>query len=67
MAHFRSLPRFYQVLIGDLQFYILRSRPCRALEKVSKNGDLKILIWMVRTIQYVMVMPDFTVKPSSLL
>jgi hypothetical protein len=38
------LPRLYQVLIDDLQFYILRSRPSRALERVSKIGDLKILI-----------------------
>ncbi len=43
MALFQSLPRLYQVLIDDLQFYILRSRPCRALEKVSKNGGFKNL------------------------
>ncbi len=35
------LPRLYQVLIEDLNFYILRSRPCRALEKVSKNQGFK--------------------------
>ncbi len=38
---FRSLQRLYQILIDDLQFYILRSRPCRALEKVSKNRGFK--------------------------
>jgi hypothetical protein len=59
MAHFRSLSLLYQVLIDGLHFYILRSRPCRTLEKVSKIGDLKILIWVVQTIQYVRVMPDF--------
>ena len=53
------LPHLYQVLIEDLNFYILCSRPCRALEKVSKIGDFKILIWMVQTIQYVRVMPEF--------
>jgi hypothetical protein len=41
MAHFRSLPRLYQVLTDDLHFYILRSRPCRDLEKVSNNRGFK--------------------------
>jgi hypothetical protein len=35
------LPRLYQVLIEDLNFYILRFRPCRALEKASKNRGFK--------------------------
>ncbi len=36
-----QLLRLYQILIDDLQFYILHSRPCRALESVSKNRGFK--------------------------
>ncbi len=35
------LPCLYQVLIEDLNFYVLCSRPCRALEKVLKNRGFK--------------------------
>jgi|694.fasta_scaffold138536_2 hypothetical protein len=38
---FSQLPCIYQILINDLQFYILPSRPHRAVKDVLKTRELK--------------------------